>query len=65
MYNPSQREDEIRQRPRPLEKQKAIEAEIEELSKDLNQENLKRILILIGEAEYALAVTQLINKLNL
>lgn len=65
MYNPSQREDEIRQRPRPLEKQKAIEAEIEELAKDLNQENLKRILILIGEAEYALAVTQLIKKLNL
>lgn len=63
MYNPSQREDEIRNRPRPLEKQKAIEAEIHELAKDLNQENLKRILILIGEAEYALDVTRLIKQI--
>lgn len=63
MYNPSQREDEIRTRPRPLEKQKAIEAEIKELAKDLNQENLKRILILIGEAEYALDVTRLIKQI--
>lgn len=63
MYNPSQREDEIRNRPRSLEKQKAIEAEIKQLAKDLNQENLKRILILIGEAEYALDVTRLIKQI--